>query len=429
MWQKLGTSIGFLRLPGIVFSLGIIVLAYLLVNRIANRQAAIWTAGILAVSPLQFYHAQDLRMYSLATFFIIGWDLLSFELSSQETGARLPIWKWIILILFGVGALYSHALAGFGLLAPFAYFLLKKNWKHLGSLIGAGLAALILYLPWLVFVPDQISKVQHAFWTPRPGVVEILQSIIMSLGDIPAPPVVLGFVLFSCISIGILCGAEFFRNKQENQKLTLLVLMAIIPPACLFGLSFLLRPMFVPRAFLSAYVGLAACIGILASRARNEEKYLIGGFILLAAILTLPNQIMFSSFPRSPFQQASLYLLANTGGRVVVLHDNKLSFFPFEVYAPSLNNRFLADAPGSENDTLAEQTQKVMDISADTDLQQAIQGYEQVFFVVFQQTIDEYESTGGHPVMAKLTRQSGKPIEHIFGDLLILEYSTLDKSP
>ncbi len=169
LWQQMGTSIAFLRLPGIIFSLGIIGLAYALVERLANRQAAIWTAAILAVSPLQFYHAQDIRMYSLATFFILAWNYLTVDLLIARKNTTEPIWKWVLLVLCGAGALYSQAVAGFGLLAPFVYLLVKKDWKRIRNLVVAGILAIVLYLPWLMFLPGQIAKVQHAFWTPLAG--------------------------------------------------------------------------------------------------------------------------------------------------------------------------------------------------------------------------------------------------------------------
>jgi hypothetical protein len=45
--------------------------------------------------------------------------------------------------------------------------------------------------------------------------------------------------------------------------------------------------------------------------------------------------------------------------------------------------------------------------------------------VVFQQTINEYQSAGGHPVIQKLDAIAGQPVKHVFGDLYVLEYSFL----
>lgn len=426
VWQFLGKSVAFLRLPGILFSLGIIVLAYLLVNRFAGRTAAIWTAAIVTISPLQYYHAQDVRMYTLATLFILGWNLAALELAYR---VKPSVFIWFSLILCGAGALYSHALAGFGLLAPYVYFLVKRNWQGLMRLLIAGLATTFMYLPWLVMVPGQIAKVQNAFWTPRPGIVEILQSGIMLLGDIPSPPLVMGVVLFCVLSISVLCGMEVWTNRKYNQSLVFFLFIAIIPPVCLFVLSYMMRPMFVSRGFLSAYIGAAAIIGILAARARTPVQILIGTFVLAASVITLPFQITYNRFPRSPFQSASQFLEETVKDGDVILHDNKLSFFPVKVYSPNLPSRFLGDKPGSPNDTLAAATQSALGISAYMDATDAVSDYGRVFFVVFQETITEYKSIGGHPVIRELSGLFGQPVDHVFGDLLILEFPPKIKTP
>lgn len=424
LWQIFGSSIAFLRLPGIIFSLGIIFLAYHVVEKAAGRQAAIWTAAILAVNPLQYYHAQDIRMYSLATFLIMVWIWAAMELFLEKDLQKFPVWKWCVLCLSGAGALYSHALAGFGLLSPYVFFLLKRDWKHLWGMIAAGVVSLSLYIPWLTLVPGQIAKVQRAFWTPVPGVVEVFQSIIMVFGDIPAPPIAMGISLFSAVLIAVICGISLVRNRNENGSLLMFFLMAVIPPACLFILSYIMRPMFVPRAFLSAYVGLAACLGVVSSRSRIIEKCLIGGLISICALATLPSSIQYNEFPRSPFLAASTYLESAVRQGDVILHDNKLSFFPSKVYSPRLNSQFLMDIPGSANDTLAAQTMRSLDIKAYEDVGTAIRGYDRVFFIVFQQTIDEFTALGEvHPVLEELDELADKPVEHKFGDLLVFEYS------
>ncbi len=258
-----------------------------------------------------------------------------------------------------------------------------------------------------------------------PGAVEVIQSLIMVFSDIPSHPITLGLSLFIFLIVVILCAMQMFRNRNVDLGILFFGLMAIIPPLLLFILSYLMRPMFVPRAFLSAYVGLLACVGIMASNARQVEKVIIGIGILVIALLTLPQQIAYDGFPRSQFLPAAQYLEVETKDQDLVLHDNKLSFFPFEVYAPDLNSRFLADEPGTQNDTLAAKTLEALEITAYKDVSSAIQGSNRVFFVVFAQTINEYAVVGGHPVIRYLNNLAGQPVEHVFGDLIVLEYSSV----
>src|SRR5512137_3063937 len=64
-WQMVSHEAWFLRLPGVFFSLVSVWLLYLLVQQLFGRPAAIWAALIAAISPFQYYHAQDVRNYSL----------------------------------------------------------------------------------------------------------------------------------------------------------------------------------------------------------------------------------------------------------------------------------------------------------------------------------------------------------------------------
>ncbi len=80
---------------------------------------------------------------------------------------------------------------------------------------------------------------------------------------------------------------------------------------------------------------------------------LIGAGFVLAACIALPYQYSFNEFPRSPFDQASTFLEQNIQPGDIVVHDDKLSYFPCLYFSRSLPQTFLPDAPGSSNDTLA----------------------------------------------------------------------------
>ncbi len=70
-WLLINREIWFLRLLSVLLSLGIIVSLYLLINKVSNEPAALWAAFLVAISPLQIYHAQDIRMYALFAILVI----------------------------------------------------------------------------------------------------------------------------------------------------------------------------------------------------------------------------------------------------------------------------------------------------------------------------------------------------------------------
>ena len=162
----------------------------------------------------------------------------------------------------------------------------------------------LLTLPWLIQLPQQMAKVQRAWSLWPPGLVDVMQLPVVWSAGLPLP----GWWLFVGALLGIeilaLLLVEGWRGRKAS-GVGLLALTAAALPAIFFILSHLMRPIFVPRGFIlaaAAYLGLA---GWAASRGweRGAGKLLLGGF-LLAAIIGLPAQAVYASFPRSPFEAA-----------------------------------------------------------------------------------------------------------------------------
>jgi hypothetical protein len=187
-----------------------------------------------------------------------------------------------------------------------------------------------------------------------------------------------------------------------------------------------MRPIFVPRGFIlaaAAYLGLA---GWAVSRGweRGVGKLLLGGFILAAGI-GLPAQAGYAAFPRSPFEAAGEELAKNLQPGELILHDNKLSYFPMRYYQPGLKQVFLADTPGSGNDTFAAQSQEAMQIFPAPNLETAVGESTRLYFVVFTQAIQEYDAMGGaeHPGMAWLDAKYRRESRQVFNDLEVYHYA------
>ena len=67
-----------------------------------------WASLFAAVSPLQIYHAQDIRMYALLEFCQLGYAFCLLKAWGSETNTGKPTWGWwIATVLFGAGAIVS----------------------------------------------------------------------------------------------------------------------------------------------------------------------------------------------------------------------------------------------------------------------------------------------------------------------------------
>ncbi|MCK4963166.1 MAG: glycosyltransferase family 39 protein, partial [Anaerolineales bacterium] len=72
-WMFLNRQIWFLRTLNVIISLGIVTLVYVATSSWLGQSAGLWAALFTAVSPLQIYHAQELRMYALLTLALLGY--------------------------------------------------------------------------------------------------------------------------------------------------------------------------------------------------------------------------------------------------------------------------------------------------------------------------------------------------------------------
>ncbi len=317
--------------------------------------------------------------------------------------------------------------------SPFSHWLSQTSFSSFGAngellarLLIAQIMIGLLALPWLILVPDQISKVQAAFWTPKPGLVQVLQAVVTFHTNLPVPDLFMPIALILSVQVMVFVGIETVRKIRADQGVMLLAAFAMIPPILLFVISYLMRPVFVPRVFILSSI---AYYGLLASALVKTRvptvAYLIVAASLVGMVLVLPAQYGDHSFPRSPFGAATAYLERSMDEGDVIVHDNKLSFFPAHYYAPDLPQKFLADPAGTHNDTLAPATQDALGLYPEQDLRTAVHGAARVWFIVFDTALKEYDAQGfdQHPVMASLDMDYDLLQQETFNDLHVFLYA------
>jgi len=423
-WMKFGESLFVLRLLGVLLSLATLAVVIDLGRRLAGIEAGLWAGMIVAVAPFQIYHAQELRMYTLLGLAQVSYIWFFVRLQQREDGASV-VWLWVGLIFTGVMAMYSHNLAVFGLILPDIYLALKRAWKELRKLAVAQVLVLGLAAPWLVMIPGQIDKIQAAFWTIRPGLVEVMQAILQAHIFLPLEGAVMIAGALLSIWCIVLVAIETWKQRK-TPGVGLLSLLTLGLPILLFTASYAMRPIFVPRGLILSMLTYAILAGwIITLRWKKSIGPFLAAAFIGAALISLPAYYSFSGFPRSQFKAATEYLRETTAVGDLILHDNKLSYFPSHYYDPELPQEFLPDEPGSHNDTYALASQTAMQLVPAESLAQAINGKATVRFVVFSRAIEEYRDIGAveHPVMAQLDDDGFTLSGHeIFGDLEIYTY-------
>lgn len=430
-WMNLvGQSPLAMRMLSVCLSLLVMAIACAIAIRGLGLAAGRWAAFLLALMPFQIYHAQELRMYVLLALGVALqlYGVLTLLLSS---GARRR-WRPLACVVLGTAtALYAHNLAFVSLLAANVYLGIqvmrrRQPWRKAAQLLAAELIGALAFLPWLVYVPAQLEKVQQAFWTQPPGILDLTQLLLLFTTYLPLPPdwIVLALSLSVWIVVVVLWQCWKLTRQKSVHALDLIVCVAFVPPVLLFALSYLIRPVFVPRALIGSSLAYAMLLAIPAARATPRRQLGLGALVALLAIGLLPFYYSaYGEWRRGPYPEVDAFLQAEWRDGDVILHDNKLSFFPMHFYQRALPQQFLADPPGSDNDTLAPGSQRAMSLFP-TSFDTAVRDHPRVWFVIFQTAIAEAEADGQrHANLARLDATMRRGPQQEYGDLRIILYA------
>ncbi len=445
-----------------------VVVAYLLACRLFDRRTGLAAAVVVAVAPFPIYYSQEARMYALLGLAAI--TAVYFFVRAWAGGRRRD---WIAFAIFGAVTLYAHNLgfafiAGLDLWIAWTWLrpgltrlLVQKSfgsdWAHLRPILLSHLLMIGLFAPWLAIVPSQFGKIQQSYWVPQPGLAQIVQTILIfhfAYDNQSLPGWLLPLALFFSLMIMTVVTLELGRAKRQTSSVkrqtsnvehqnsdsllptsysllptpySLLLFLTLTPPILTFVVS-QFRPVFVVRALLPsalAYYVLVAGV-LVAGAIPKPAKW---GLLLPSAaivILSLVNHYTYAQFPRSPFDQAAAFLHSHYQPADVIVHSNKLTFFPTYYYDRALPQTFIADEPGSPSDSLAYPTQQALGLFATPDVATATRGYERVWFVIFRRAVDEYRAAGyaDHPQRVWLEQHYKLISVTSFNDLDVYEYQS-----
>jgi hypothetical protein len=100
-----------------------------------------------------------------------------------------------------------------------------------------------------------------------------------------------------------------------------------------------------------------------------------------------------------------------------VVHANKVTMLPMTYYDRRLPHSAVRDTTGSGEDTLARPTQETLGLLADDCAASAAHGSSRVWFVIFQQQIDQ--QGGAPPSLVWLDAHYHRVSLESFNDLLV----------
>ncbi len=431
-WMRLfGQAPALVRLYSVLIGVVTVGVVFRLAADLFDRRTGLTAALITALAPFHIQYSQETRMYALLTLFL----LLATWCYRRAWQGRGRGW-WAAFGVLAALAMYTQQLAAFYLAALGLLPILSRRWDRLLPTMASAGLALVLYLPWLVKLPGQLNKLNAYYWVPRPSPLRpllTLRSFTSIALDIPSswnlPTFFVGLVLAVFLVLQVMLRRRRM-GSHERQALGWVLWLSFGSLALMWLASQFLAPVYLDRALLAQgvvfYLALAWLI-VKGGLPRPILGMLVAGWIVVAAAGYLFH-ITWRTFPNPPFDQAVTWLTTQAQDGDVVVHSNKLTALPMVYYGRLLDADFsqpyVADRPGSPEDTLALPTQEVLNLLAKPCIAAATDGADRVWFVIFDREESQYNNA--HPHLTWLRAHYREGDSTAFEDLLIVPFTEPD---
>lgn len=431
LWTLPGDGLFYARFLSLAFGVLSIAVLYSTGKFLFGARVPVFACAFATLSPFHLFYSQEIRMYTMLSL-----------LELAAVYAFLRWWRedrqaWWLAYTFSASlAMYAHNLAFLLMLSldltAAALIVMRRPLdlrRRLYLLSFTHLVAFLLYMPWLLYLPQQLSKVQRAFWIEQPGLAELVRSIIVFHFNLPTPSWLLPMALFVSVLFTAFTayGIYGLLTKWPWEKKGWLVaglLLWVAPIVIMLAVS-QIRPIYVERAVIVSafFYYLLVSLTFLHLPGRWLRGLAMALFAPLL-LFSLMYHYTYTEFPRSAFGQLASFLAGNVEETDFVLHDNKLSYFPTRYYDNALPQGFIADPPGSPNDTLALQTMEVFD-TWPTDQAQIATANKRVWYVLFNRVLEESQQVG-RDYPNKLWFDQRYPVvsQQAIGDLRLYLYDT-----
>ena len=292
-WMNLfGNSLFSIRFMSVVPALGTVVLVIWLVRLIATRRAAALAGLLVALLPIAVRYSQEVRMYSLLGFWLIG-ATIALVLWVKHPQRQRYLMVYAMLMTAGF---YTHYFTALCVMSHWTYLLVLRLSDSRHPLITrpawwvANVAIVALYAPWIPSLVDQLQHLEQlklggdVGWI-EPITVKSLPSVIWQFmtydeGLQRTWPV---FVLLPLALIAVT--VLILRADRSEYRFNALVAAYTCVPLLVIGLASLATPLLVDRYLMFAALGLPIILAIALDRL--AEHYRVWALAALLVVVSV----------------------------------------------------------------------------------------------------------------------------------------------
>jgi mannosyltransferase len=279
-----------LRVPSLLAGLAAVPLTYALGRRTAGLTAGLVGAALIALSPFQIFYATEARAYELVMLFCLLAAVTL--LRALDTGR----WQWWLAYgASAAAALYTHYNAFFVLAVLFGWaFFAHPEGRRPQLLANAGAA--LAFAPWLSeFFEDSDEPAAKLTGLLRPLSLQGVKEDVLKWGaghpnipiaDLPGHLALwlgVAALVIGAVALLVRLPRELFEDWGVRPRDAILApILALAAPVGALIWSLFNDSIFVPRALITSWPGLAVTLGALATAGRPPIRYVTTALMLAA---------------------------------------------------------------------------------------------------------------------------------------------------
>ncbi len=292
-WMSLfGNSLFSIRFMSVVPALGTVGLVIWLVRLIATRRAAVLAGVLVALLPIAVRYSQEVRMYSLMGFWLVGATIaLVLWVKHPQRHRYLVIYAVLMTASF-----YTHYFTALCVMSHWAYLLVLRLSGSGNKLITrpawwlANVAIVALYLPWIPSLVDQLQHLEQLKLGGDVGWIEpetltsmpsVLWQFLTYDEGLGLPGLV--FVLLPLV-VGLVT-MLILRADRSEYRFNALIAAYTLVPLLVIALASLATPLLVDRYLMFAALGLPIILAIALDRlAEHYRVWALAGLLLVIGV-------------------------------------------------------------------------------------------------------------------------------------------------
>ncbi len=334
-WQvSLGNGVATARALSLVFFVLCIPAIYLLGKTVYNKNAGLYAALLLSISPFMNWYGSEIRMYSIFTLLVILHEYFFIKLYKEgNIERRKRLWLgYIVVTLLGV---FTHYFFWFSIASQVIFFIFNSSLFQKGDFkkfAGIVIGAIVAFSPWIFYVLHLGTISNSSPQLEAPSSVNIFNTFSQFLFGFQIDYV--NTILVSLWPLLVLFG--FFglqKHKKTAPDTVYLITALVVPMALTFLVSILFRPLYLSRYLILSLPPLyLVIIGFFGSLPPKLKRAFQIVFVLIMLSTLFVEAFSALTPVKENYKQATLYLTEHAEANDVIVLSAPFTIYPVDYY-------------------------------------------------------------------------------------------------